>query len=527
VQLVRAELIGRGSRLGDMLERSSLLAEVESGQLTLRDPNRTLQLPIMVTKGLAQAAPGQPITLDLGGAIEATPVTIRIASGALPDFLKTSSSVPFSLKAEAAGAQLALSGKVALPITQRAMHLELYAHGQRFDSLNQLAHVELPPWGPWEVGGKFQVAGSGYDVPDLTLRVGESWLHGRGSLATTGKRPRVEIDLKAPRVQLDDFKLANWSLVEKEKKPAKPLSVEEMRAKAKEAAAQGQKLLSPEVMRALDAFLSVAVEEVLSGADKLGSGMLRAQLADGKFQLDPAEVHIPGGSARIAFSYQPTETDVAVGADVWVDRFDYGILARRIKPGTDLQGLFSLRVELDARAATLDALMQHANGRIDFAVWPHNLRAGIFDLWAVNLFVALIPNIDSSSESKVNCAVGRFHLRDGKLAQDEILLDTSRMRVNGEGRVDFTSEALAFRLVPRPKTPQFFSLAVPVGVSGTITDFKIGVAGSDVLDTAGRLLTSIFVVPVQKLTQPSLPRDGDDVCANPKIEARVAQAALR
>jgi hypothetical protein len=394
--------------------------------------------------------------------------------------------------------------------------------------MNQLAHVELPPWGPWEVGGKFQVAATGYEVPDLSLRVDESRLNGRGSLTTTSKRPRVEIDLKAPRVQLDDFKLANWSLVEKEKKkPSKSMTVEEMRAKAKEAAAQGQKLLSPEVMRSLDAFLNVAVEEVLSGADKLGSGTLRAQLADGKFQLDPAEVSVPGGSARIAFSYEPTETDVAVAANVWVSRFDYGILARRIKPGSDLQGLFSLRVDLNARAPTLDALMQHANGRIDFAVWPKNLKAGIFDLWAVNLFVALIPNIDSSSESKVNCAVGRFHLRDGKLAQDEILLDTSRMRVNGEGRVDFTSEALAFRLVPRPKTPQFFSLAIPVGVGGTITDFKIGVASSDVLDTAGRLLTSIFVVPVQKLTQPTLPRDGADVCANPKMEAQVAQAPPR
>ena len=200
--------------------------------------------------------------------------------------------------------------------------------------------------------------------------------------------------------------------------------------------------------------------------------------------------------------------------------------ARRLKPGTDLQGLFSLRVDIDTRAPTLDALMQHANGRIDFAVWPKNLKAGIFDLWAVNLFVALIPNVDPSSESKVNCAVARFHLNDGKLSQDDILLDTSRMRVKGEGRVDFASEQLAFRLVPQAKTPQFLSLATPVGVSGTITDFKIGVAGSDVLDTAGRLLTSIFVVPIQKLTQSSLPREGADVCANPKIEARAAQAPV-
>ncbi len=527
-ELLRAELIGRGSRLGEMLERSSLLAEVESGQLTLRDPNRTLQLAILVTKGMARAAPGQPITLDLDGAIDATPVTIRITSGALPDFLKTSSRVPFSVAAEAAGARLALSGTVALPITQREMQLELSVHGERFDSLNGLARVELPPWGPWELGGRFRVSSSGYEVADLRLQVGQSQLNGRGGLMTSGVRPRLDMELAAPRVQLNDFKFDGWSLVEKkDKKPTKPLSAEQMRAQAKEAAAQGQKLLSPQVLRSLDASLNVAVQEVLSGADKLGGGTLRAQLTDGRFVLDPAQVNVPGGSARIAFSYQPTEADVTVQAKIAVNRFDYGILARRIKPGTDLQGLFSLQVDLDARAPTLDALMQHANGRIDFAVWPHNFKAGIFDLWAVNLLVALVPAVDPSSASKVNCAVGRFDLHDGKLTQDEILIDTSLMRVTGVGKVDFDTEALAFRLVPKAKSPQFFSLATPVGVSGKITDFRIGVAGSDVLDTAGRLLTSIFVVPFQKLTQHNLPRDGADVCVNAMPEARRLNPAGR
>ena len=96
VEQLRAELIGRGSRLGEMLERSSLLAELESGQMIVRDPNRTLQIPIKINKGTARAGAGQPISLDLDGAIDVTPVTIHIESGALPDFLKASSDMPFS-----------------------------------------------------------------------------------------------------------------------------------------------------------------------------------------------------------------------------------------------------------------------------------------------------------------------------------------------------------------------------------------------------------------------------------------------
>ncbi len=515
VELLRVELVGRGSRLGEMLERSSLLAELESGQLTLRDPNKTLQLPIQVTKGIARVAPGKPLTVDLDGAIDVTPVTIRIVGAELSTLLKFGSRIPFSVAAEAAGTRLELKGQVALPVSQRDMELDLSVYGERFNSLNGLARVELPPWGPWKLGGQFRVSKDGYEVPGLSLRVGESTLNGNGRLITTGQRPRLELQLAAPRVQLDDFKLTGWSLVEKkDKKDAKPLSVEEMRAKAKEAAAQGQKLLSPEVLRALDADLNVAVDEVLSGQDKLGSGTLHARLADGRFTLDPAEVNTAGGSTHITLAYQPSATDVEVKASIRADRFDYGILARRIKPDTDLQGLFSLQMDIEARAPTLDTLMQHANGRIDFAVWPHNFKAGIFDLWAVNLLVALVPAVDPSSESKVNCAIARFDLRDGKLTHKEIVMDTSRMRVSGEGKVDFDTEVLAFRLVPTAKTPQFFSLSTPVGVTGTITNFHVGVSGSDVLETTARLFTSVIVVPLQSLMGRRLPRDGADVCGS-------------
>jgi uncharacterized protein involved in outer membrane biogenesis len=328
----------------------------------------------------------------------------------------------------------------------------------------------------------------------------------------------VDVALTAPRIQLDDFKFGDWSPFEQtQKKPEQPekkMTVEEMRAKAKEAAAQGQKLLSPQTLRRMDAYLDVQVDEVLSGVDRLGSGNLHAQLANGRLEFGPAKVNVPGGSALLSAAYEPTDTNVAVQMRIDVERFDYGILARRIKPDTDLQGLFSLNFQLDSRAPTIDALMARADGRVDFAVWPHNMRSGIFDMWAVNLFLALVPAVDPAKESKVNCAVGRFDLRKGKLTHDAILMDTSRMRVAGEGRVDFDSETIQLRLAPKAKEPQFFSLATPIQVSGKLTDFKVGVAPGGVAETTVRFLTSIFVVPIEKMTKGRPPRDGSDVCTN-------------
>jgi hypothetical protein len=528
VESLRVQLIGRGSRLWEMLQKSAFEANLEDGAFTLRDAGRRPLVAVHVAQGVVSADPGKPVRLKLDGDIDQTPVTIELSTGTLLDSLKTTTYVPFALTAQTAATRVDLSGKVSLPITQRAGELRLQVTGERFDSLNKLARTQLPPWGPWSFGGRFVASENGYEVPDLEVRVGESQLNGRGSYNAVGARPRLEVQLSAPRVQLNDFKFGTWSPFEKKsRKDEKKMSVEEMRAKAKEAAAEGQKLLSREVLLKQDVSLDVEVAQVLSGTDKLGSGKLHAQLQDGRLQFGPAEVNVPGGSARLLGSYEPTGDDVSVQAQMRVERFDYGILARRIKPDTDLQGLLSLDLDLEARAPTLDGLMARANGRIDFAIWPHNMRAGIFDLWAVNLFLALVPAVDPAAESRVNCAVGRFDIRNGKLVQDAILLDTSRMRVSGTGKVDFDAETLAFRLAPKAKAPQFFSLATPVAVNGTLTDFKIGVAPSDVIETTARFFTSIFIVPIQKLTQRSLPRDGADVCANATREVGVRGGASR
>ena len=98
-------------------------------------------------------------------------------------------------------------------------------------------------------------------------------------------------------------------------------------------------------------------------------------------------------------------TQVALAASVHVDRFDYGVLARRLRPGTDLAGLISLDLELTGKAPTLSSIMAHADGRIDVAVWPKNLRGGVIDRWSVNVFFALLPFVDSTPQAHVNCAI--------------------------------------------------------------------------------------------------------------------------
>jgi uncharacterized protein involved in outer membrane biogenesis len=239
---------------------------------------------------------------------------------------------------------------------------------------------------------------------------------------------------------------------------------------------------------------------------------LEAKLENGRADIGPVIVNTPGGSAMMQIGYEPGEKDVAVNFRTAVKRFDYGILARRIDKNSEMHGTFSLDVDINARAQYLSEILRYGKGHINFAIWPENMKSGLLDVWAVNVLMALLPAVDSSGESKVNCAVGRFELNDGKLTDKTILIDTSRMRVTGKGAVGFAEEDIQLYVQPRAKTPQFMSIAIPVEVGGKFNDFHVGVRTSDVLGTLGQFATSIIWVPLEMLFGKNIPADGHDVC---------------
>jgi len=126
--------------------------------------------------------------------------------------------------------------------------------------------------------------------------------------------------------------------------------------------------------------------------------------------------------------------------------------------------------------------------------------------------------VDKEKTSKVNCIIGRYSLKDGLLRENKMVIDTTRMRVKGDAKVDFKKEDVYLYLKSSGKRPEFFSLATPIEVKGKIADFKIGVAPGGLIGTSIRFITSPLHVPLRRLFSENLPPDGSDVCESPLIK---------
>ena len=361
------------------------------------------------------------------------------------------------------------------------------------------------------LGGRFQLKKNGYYLTDLAVRVNQSHMTGEMSLDTVARPPRLDIDLTTRKLQIDDFKAGDWSPVQVTTNERKE-DVAEKAAKAQDDRPEVQALLSPEFMRSLDVRFNLKVQEVLSGKDKLGNGNLEAGLEKGRFFVHPMQLNIPGGSVKIEFDFAPTDTEVALEIGAKVEEFDYGILARRIRPDSNMGGWLSLDVDLKSRAKNLETIMQHANGYIDFAIVPENFEANLFELWAVNLLSAVLPKLDSEATSKVNCGVFRFDIKDGQMKEDAIFVDTTKMQVGGEAQVNFKTNEVNLAMAPKAKKAEFFSLATPIQVKGTFNDYKIGVQPGGLIGTALRFITSPIVVPIQRIFSERVAADGHAAC---------------
>ena len=255
-------------------------------------------------------------------------------------------------------------------------------------------------------------------------------------------------------------------------------------------------------------------DKVLSGSDELGSGSLSATLKQGRFSIDPLKLNVPGGSFSLSAALKPDMKAPQASIRTVMKKFDFGVLVRRTNPHAEMGGLINLDVDLKSSAGSFDKLMANANGYVDFSGRLENLKAGIIDLWAVNLIAAIIFN-DKENQSKINCVVGRWTMKNGLLKPDVFLIDTSKIRICGKGQVDFKKEHIDLKMVPTPKKADYLSLATPIEVNGKFTDFGAGIQVGGLIGTSVNLITSPVTKTLQKLFGKELPADGKDVCAMP------------
>ena len=498
----------RGHTWQDLAESAAVEAHLRGGTIGMRAAPDGEPAEITLQAATLELPPGGRLGVRLDGTVNGTPVQLDLQGATLAQWLRDTDRLPLTLSARAPGTQMSVDGTLGLPLGSAA-DLQLRASGGQLASLDGLSPIELPAWGPWSIEGPLRATRAGIELPGLAVRVGESRLEAEGRLDLRGARPQLDLRMSSPRMRLDDFPLPR-------RDPRPPRSAI---GTARDVTRRTGELLVSRWLRGFDAKVEVQARELVGTDGLVADARLQARLQQGRLDVGPAVLSLPGGEVRVSMSSELKDSglDFALAADL--DRFDYGFIAAGKGGGDEWHGLVSMRLQLHGSAPSLDEIPLHARGQVDLAVWPNNLRTGQFDLWSVNLLLA-VTNVFTNlfmpqTPARLNCVVGRFNFIDGVITEDQLLIDTNAVRIRGAGEVDLATDKLDFVFRPRAKGFAMFRLQQPLRVTGTVSEQRIGTDPRDTPEAVLRLIASPVLWPLERLTLGPLPRDGADVCTDP------------
>ena len=493
--------------------------------LTIRDMsisyktwNRKEPVSLSQVYGEGSGRPDEPFDLHFTGKLGQEPFTSDIKAGSLAELLQ-SKVVWLSVEVEAFDTKLAYTGRMSLPMVKLSGEMQAELSGKNLSDLDTFFNLDLPPVQNYSLKSKVLLRGKITVMESLELAVGSSRLKGKATLDRTGDKPCLNSTLTATTIQLDDFRFKGWSALGQNKEDGQEKNGTSSVSIDSSDVEKVRKLLNHQSLAALDLSSKIYVDEVLSGKDRLGSGELKARLISGTLSVNPLILNIPGGSFFLTSSLSMGKDDIRSALTVVAQRFDYGVLIRRNKPDSDMAGLMTLDLDLKSKAPDYKELMGYANGQISLVVKPYNFRAGVVDLWAVNLLASVLPKF-GQDPAMVNCVLMKLDVQDGIMKPQALLVDTTNVRVAGVGQVDFKDRTVSLTLAPEAKKPQFFSLSTPVHAKGHFDDFKLSVRPEDILETAIVFITSPVHVPIRRLFETYLPPDGGDVCNDPGIRPK-------
>ena len=346
--------------------------------------------------------------------------------------------VPLSLTASAAGARLDISTDIDLPFARDHLTVNLQLAGERLDTVSPLLGIALPPVGPYRLSTDLEIREDSYALPNLDLRIDDSDLQGKVSLAYGDERPYLTAEITSSRLDLDDL-FGEEALAEAAVSPG---SAESPRSTKDASDETREPVLTAELLRSADALVSVSLGTVRSLGQHRGGGELTARLEDGHLEIAPFSVVLPEGSVDLRIEVAAIDDLLDIALQTRIEHLDYGSLLKRLDPESEAEGVLSLDSHLRALTPSLEELLVYADGHLDFTLYPENFRTTLFDLWATHLLAALMPTLDAGSGPELNCVVGRFTVESGLMTPDALLIDTSRIRVRGKGKIDLQTGKL-------------------------------------------------------------------------------------
>ena len=443
---------------------------VGDARLRYRDPDPQVRLDV---SGLALTAPDrqgkESLVFSGEGSLRGGRFTIAGQGEGLGTLREP--DAPFSLVfAAKAGATRAWFDGEVVPTSPENVRGFIKVAGQDMAQLYPLLPAPVPWTPPYEVQGDVIRLPDRWKVTGLSGRVGRSDVNGRVEILTDTPRRKLLADIASNRLDYRD--LGGFAGLPPGASAA--ARSPEQKAEAAKLARQDRVFSDDRFeldrLREYDAHFRFLGKAVRVDDVPMDNVEMNIVLERGVLRYDPVKVGIASGTVTLVGTLDSNGKAPRLDARLEGRNLDLARIYPELASPRGKAGRFGGFVKVKAQGSSIAGMTRTADG--EGALIMSGGEASALALLLTNLDLAgVVPLVIAGDRTAaLYCAVSAFGIGDGLVRPRLLVIDTSRVRIDGEGSIDLAKENYALVLKAKSKQFSIFALRGPIVIGGSLRD---------------------------------------------------------
>ncbi|HSB32411.1 MAG TPA: AsmA family protein, partial [Candidatus Sulfobium mesophilum] len=372
-----------------------------------------------------------------------------------------------------------INGTLLDPLHLKNEKVNFVLEGIDIAQLYPITGVPFPPTPPYKLTGHLTHTGNIWTFKRFEGIVGKSDLTGDLSVDQSKSPQLITADLESRSLEMKDLSgFIGVDIVSGPRNkvlPTIPFSLEKIRAADADVLFKGDKIITTRLpIEKMDAHLIIK---------------------DGTLKLAPLNFEMAGGKLVTEITMDGRGSHIVTHADITAKGLHLDRLLLTSKLTTSNQGILGGRAKLDTKGDSISQMMGTANGEAALIIDGGTISELLLRKANVDIANSFLVLVRGDKNVPIRCMVANFKAVEGDFKVQDLVLDTPKVNITGDGDVNFADESLHLRLVSQSKGFSLVSLRGPILVTGTLLKPKYK-ADTKKVATRGAVAVGLAAVTV-------------------------------
>ncbi len=424
---------------------------IDHGTVKYRDPTINTDLAFELnTLAATRDDPESMLEAAGTGRFKGMETKFHARGGALLALHSADRPYPIKAGATLGTTKASIDGTMIDPLHFNNEEVNFQLEGSDLALLYPIAGVPLPPTPAYKLAGYLSHSGDIWTLKRFKGTVGNSDLSGDFSL-DLGRTPQlITADVESRSLDMKDLAgiigADSGTKTSDKVLPTEPFNLDKLRAADADVRFKGTKIIT----------------------EKLPIEKMTAHLIvkDGTLKLAPLNFEVAGGNLVTEITMDGRKSHIVTHADITAK----GLYLEQLFPASKINaasaGTMGGRAKLDASGNSISQMMGTANGEAALIMEGGTVSELLLRLSDLDIANSIKVLLGGDKQVPIRCMVANFKAVEGDFKVQNLVLDTPKVNITGEGNVNFADESLHLKLVSHLKGFSLASLRGPIVVTG-------------------------------------------------------------